>query len=1346
MAINGTPGADTLGGTSGDDVINGLAGNDKLSGLGGADQIDGGDGNDILNGGDGDDILTGGKGADNLVGGAGHDTAVFLNTSIAAASTGPTPIGSWSGALLTLATGGLDGTDILNQVESLNFNGQTFAVTGYNRGETYNVVANLGADSAVTDQDSSISGNVLANDYDVDSQLTVTGVRVVSEKPPAMPSDDPKAQDGKPANFKIAGHYGDLILNADGSYSYQAFGKGSGVEHFQYSVTDGGVTRWVNLDINVTHVNHAPDTENQSATGSEDSTISGQVYAKDRDGDDLTFSVTGPGPAHGSLDFHSDGTYSYTPDADFNGSDGFDFLVSDGQGGTATAHVDLQITPENDAPVIDEDIPVATSGGPAAFNLTTEGVISFDVIGHVASNGDPQGGIQYGDGDATREQLAALGISGSYLDGIGNFNGATIIQVNLGTYPPGWSAAEIDFNFDTTPGSNDQVLVTFGGSIVVDYAHYGLGNDWEDGIAANGVVNASFQIVVLDFAGDNFVSTLTHYNAHLKLSGDEFFTPGFPIFITGPGGGGSLAPVEDTPFNGQFHAHDVDGDVLTFSLVEGHGPAHGSVTISSDGHFVYTPDADYSGSDTFQYQVDDGHGGTDTATYSFDVAAVNDAPVASDGSAGGAEDSVISGQASASDVDGDSLTYSVVSGPTHGSLTFHSDGSYSFTPDANYHGPDSFTYQVDDGHGGTDTATISLDVNPPVNDVPTASGGVNSTDEDVAVSGQVYGGDADDDKLGFHVVSGPSHGSLVLHIDGSYTYTPEANYHGSDSFTFVANDGEADSDPATVELTVNSVNDAPEPDNAGFEGLENQAISGALSATDVDGDTLVYTLGVAKAPAGAGAGSLPGVEHGTLDFHSDGTFTYTPDHGFFGTDSFGYTVDDGHGGVAIGTVTLTVEEHNFDPVAVDASFGGDEDSNISGQVSATDADGDSLYFVASGPQHGSLSFNSDGSFVYTPDANYNGSDGFDFVVEDGQGGSDIGHVDLTIAPVNDLPDLYGPRRLNTDEDTSVSGAALARDADDDKLTFELVGDGLTGLTFNKDGTWSFDPAKDPSYQALDFDQFVTVSFSYRAYDGHGYSQTVTQDIRIFGVDEPITGTSAKETINGTAIGDYVEALGGDDTVRGNGGGDQIYGGDGSDKLYGGEGNDQLSGGNGADIVNGDAGADALYGDAGADTMDGGDGDDWVYGGADNDVVKGGAGNDHVYGDAGNDDVQGGAGDDWVFGGAGADRLSGGTGADHFVFVDGDLGSTLATSDTVTDFKAIQGDVLDFSGIDADTTLAGDQGFSLVGSFGSHAGEMTVAFNAGINATVVSLDTNGDGVADYVLQLSGNVGSTAGWVL
>jgi len=251
-----------------------------------------------------------------------------------------------------------------------------------------------------------------------------------------------------------------------------------------------------------------------------------------------------------------------------------------------------------------------------------------------------------------------------------------------------------------------------------------------------------------------------------------------------------------------------------------------------------------------------------------------------------------------SDAEGDSLAAVLVSSPSHGNLTLNADGSFSYTPAGNYNGSDSFTYQTKDLYNAlSNVATVSITVNA-VNDAPVcASPQSASTNEDTALNGSVVCTDVDQDMLTYSSVSNPSHGTLTLNSNGTFTYTPAANYNGSDSFTFKANDGTVDSNVATFNVTINAVNDAPvaNPDSATIAKNGSGVIYVLANDFDVDGDTLTVV-------------SFTQPAHGTVTYSTKNkNFRYTPAKGFSGTDSFTYTISDGHGGTATATVTITVQ-------------------------------------------------------------------------------------------------------------------------------------------------------------------------------------------------------------------------------------------------------------------------------------------------------------------------------------------------------------------------------------------------------------------------------------------------------
>ena len=275
----------------------------------------------------------------------------------------------------------------------------------------------------------------------------------------------------------------------------------------------------------------------------------------------------------------------------------------------------------------------------------------------------------------------------------------------------------------------------------------------------------------------------------------------------------------------------------------------------------------------------------------------NNPPVAVGSSISIAEDGVASGSMSASDPNGDPLTYVLINAPQHGYVTFNGP-SYTYHPNANYNGTDSFNFQANDGKSNSNTATVSITVTP-VNDPPTASSTSYAVNEDGSVTGVLPATDPDGDPLAFTVTAAPTLGTVTLGANGSFTYHPNPNAFGHDSFSFSASDGTASSQ-GVVQLTINSIDDPPvlapvAPVEVSSGGAVDIKASTTLlaGATDVENDPLTVT--------GVTAGA-----HGTVQLAND-TVTYTANPGYVGSDSFTYTVSDGHGGTAVGVVNVTVD-------------------------------------------------------------------------------------------------------------------------------------------------------------------------------------------------------------------------------------------------------------------------------------------------------------------------------------------------------------------------------------------------------------------------------------------------------
>ena len=441
---------------------------------------------------------------------------------------------------------------------------------------------------------------------------------------------------------------------------------------------------------------------------------------------------------------------------------------------------------------------------------------------------------------------------------------------------------------------------------------------------------------------------------------------------------------------------DADGNALTISAFT--QATHGTVALGTNGGVVYTPAANYNGSDTFTYTISDGQGGTATATVAITVKPVNDAPVANGDQAATNEDTVLqiaNVTANDTDVDGNTLTVASFTQATHGTVALGQNGGFVYTPAANYNGSDSFTYTISDGQGGTATATVAITVKP-VNDAPVAGNDLATTPENTPLQiTNILGNDTDVDGNALTIASftQAAHGTVATGANGGFVYTPAAYYKGSDSFTYTVSDGQGGTATATVSVTVTAVNDAPVATNDQVVTNQDTALQIAnvlANDYDVDGDTLaVWTF--------------TGASHGLvgLDTAKD-IFTYTPAANYAGPDSFTYTVADGNGGFATATVAVTVKSLNQAPVANTDSLmaiAGQPVSIANVLANDTDANGDALAVTGfTQPTHGRVTRAQDGSFTYTGSANYMGSDSFTYTVSDGHGGIATGAVALTVTP------------------------------------------------------------------------------------------------------------------------------------------------------------------------------------------------------------------------------------------------------------------------------------------------------------------------------------------------------------
>jgi large repetitive protein len=1146
----------------GDLTIEGNTGNDTIWSSAGDDLITAGAGADRVYAGVGDDTVAGGQGSDNLHGAAGTDTAVFTG-SISDYIFQQNAMG-----VLTVTDtrpGAPDGTDTLTSFEFLSFLDGTISSDGLGLNRPP-VAPNVGA--AAT-EDTVAQGQLVGQDADGDT-LTFA-----------------LAQNGAPA-------HGTVTVNPDGSYSYTPAANFNGTDTFSYTVSDGrGGSSTGTVTMTVASVNDAPTTAGGAAAGNEDAAIYGAVSGADIEGDDLAFAL-GQGPAHGTVTLNADGTYIYTPAANYFGADTFTYTVSDGNGGTATGTVSVEVAPVNDTPDataqsvsgredatvisgqalatdVDGDsltYALAPGGGPTHGSLTFRPDGSFDFVPAANFNGSDSFAYTASDGQGGTT-TATMTIYVAPANDVPTAPGQTVLSGSEDTLLTGTlPAADIDgdtltFAFaDTGLGNVGMVTVNpdgtfearfphdYSGPFVFDYTatdptgasvvsrifvnvapmndapwvqnastqvneDYGRAGflsfgdvDLHDGVTlslapggapANGIATVapsghytytpnpnfngtdSFQFAATDSSGATTIGTVTVTVTSLNDA---------PVIVSSSATGN-----EDTAISGQLSATDVDGDAITYYLPFGADPTNGQLSFNPDGSFTFVPNANWNGQVQVYYHARDAQGAETGGTLVINVAAVNDGPVALTTSASGAEDTVLAGNLTASDIDGDMLTFGLAPGgaPQHGELTILPNGSYTYVPNADYNGADSFTYTVSDGNGGIATKTVAVEV-APVNDTPVAQDQSANGTEDNSISGQLAATDVDGDTLSYSIAASgqPLHGTVALNLDGSFTYVPRANYNGTDRFSYEVSDGKGGLTVATVSLNIAAVNDAPIAGTGALVTNEDTVLAGRLSAFDADGNTLTFALVGGQGPA-----------NGSLSLQANGNYVYTPAPNFNGTDSFAYTVSDGQGGTATRTVTVSVAAVNDAPTTAGSTVSGTEDSVIVGQVTAADVDGDNLSFsvpVSGRPAHGTVTMNSNGSYSYVPNADFNGTDSFTYRVSDGKGGFATGTVAVNVAAVNDAPVVAsGP--IPGIEDTVVSGRVSATDPEGGALTFALVSNPAHGsLTFASDGSYTYAPSA--NFNGVD-------TFVFSVSDGNGGVTTVTQSIQIAGVnDAPTTANSA----------------------------------------------------------------------------------------------------------------------------------------------------------------------------------------------------------------------------------------------
>jgi VCBS repeat-containing protein len=891
------------------------------------------------------------------------------------------------------------------------------------------------------------------------------------------------------------------------------------------------------------------------------------------------------GPTHGQFTFKGDGSFAYAPDADFYGRDSFTYRASEGDLQSEVTTVSLVVTsPRDMAPVAQDDSVVVNEDHETdvqIVNLPTGDLLYDAATDRILVSVLGTGGARANTLTVIDPASGALGASlpigmdprdlvisddGRYVHAaIEDRRSIQLIDLTtqmLGpkvTLSPGFDGKfpERVGQFYAIPGQPDAVLVTRyvaainppvvgttiykAGVALPDHVGTGGGSGGPNLTAVDTTGNRAFGYETYTGHHPFYVMSIDSKGLRVVQTYDQgsFFSTGMDIIryardriFTNTG---LVKQLSTNTFLGNFVATNnfvIDEELNKLFALTSEGTSH---TVH-----IYDLDT-LKKLDTLKL--------TDLPAIQGDLIRFGDNGLAfraagdrvvlvrSDKITGEALPSVLRND---SDPEGTELTATLVDDVAHGKLILHADGTFNYTPETNFHGTDSFKYRASDGQLESNLATVAITV-ASINDAPTAVADDYSVAEDgklnVSAAQGVLANDSDveGNSLAALLVSPPSRGTLILNADGSFIYTPDANFFGDDTFTYRANDGKPSS-PATVTIHVTAVNDAPVAANDTVNVTEDMPL--AFMGTELVGITPVewsenghyYALvrgDITWQAANAAAQSLrfrgaqghlatltSAAEQqfltdlagpantrlwlGLTDEGTEGIFRWVTGEPLSFTNwAPGQPANTGgqeHYGEIVNLPNVPWRWNDASASWIDFGYFVEFEEPFRLGVLENDQDVDSQTLVphlVTGPANGTLTLNSDGTFTYSPNPNFSGTDSFTYKVNDGELDSNTATVTLNVLPANDAPVAVADSYFVADTlAVNAANGVLANDTDIDSpkssLTAQLVTPPAHGtLMLNPNGSFTYT-------RGLTFTGSDT--FIYRTSDGSAVSEPVTVTI------------------------------------------------------------------------------------------------------------------------------------------------------------------------------------------------------------------------------------------------------------
>jgi gliding motility-associated-like protein len=892
-----------------------------------------------------------------------------------------------------------------------------------NSGETSNpasisiLVSNVntapvaGDDTGSTNEDVTVNINVLINDTD-DDDIDQSTVDL-----------DPSTAGVQATNSTPEGNFS---VNASGVLSYVPAPNFNGTATVDYIVDDneGLSSNTATVTITVNSVNDLPVANDDATTTNEEIPVTINVVGNDTDVDgtintatvDLNTSASGiqnsRNTSDGTYSVNASGIVTFTPALNFSGTALLTYAVDDNSGGTSNnATITIVVSNVNQNPVAADDAATTVEDNP----------VSVNVLSNDTDDGSLAPATTDLDPSVAGRQTTHVATEGTF----------SINNTGVLTFTPA-----ADFN---------------------------------------GTANVQYTIEDDEGATSNSATVTITVTAENDL----------PIAVADAGNTNEDNAVtlnvltNDSDPDGTLDATTVDLDISTAGIQNTRTTASGTYSVDGSGNVAYTPTANFNGVATVQYTVRDNAGGTsNAATLTITVNPVNDLPVAANDAASTDEGDPVAFNVVSNDTDDGSINATTVDLNTSaggiqstitvpgGVFTVNSSGVVTYSPTANFNGVVTINYTVNDNSGATSNqASITVTVNS-VNNNPVASNDAASASEDFSVTFNVTSNDTDDTGInsasvdlntttaGIQNSRTTPQGTFTVDASGNVTFTPVANFAGSASANYTVNDSEgATSNVATINVTVNPVNDEPVAVNDSKTTNEDTPVTINVISNDSDVDGTIVANSVDLNTSLPGIQSSNSTVEGTYTANASGVVTFVPVNNFFGSSSISYTItDDGSLVSNAAIITVTVTAVNDAPIANNDIASTDQgvpvtfnvitnDLDVDGSVNASTVD---LNPATGGIQttrtvgSGTYSVDASGNVTLVPLVNFSGTSTITYTVNDNAGTtSNAGTISVLVNFINQAP-VAQDDAVSSNEDASITINVVANDTDDGSINASTV--------------------------------------------------------------------------------------------------------------------------------------------------------------------------------------------------------------------------------------------------------------------------------------------------------------------